>query len=842
MHHHHHHSSGLVPRGSGMKETAAAKFERQHMDSPDLGTDDDDKAMALTGCSEKININEDKISHKIDIPDSAWTIGIGEKFKNAGHPNVKYPMIDDSYVQGAPLGGFGAGTIGRTYNGGFSRWHLEIGKNKYTTVYANQFSVFQKVEGNKDGVAQVLYAGEPENGYLSSWKWDYPKESGMYYALYPNSWYTYTNKDLPVQLAVKQFSPIIPYNYKETSYPVAVFKWTAYNPTNKNVDVSIMFTWQNMIGFFGKQVNVNSGNFNKIIKDKSKDSEIVAAVMGNISNDNEEWNGEYSIGVKKVPGVDISYKAKFVTTGDGSDLWHEFSKNGILDNKDDETPTKQDGIGSAIAVNFKLQPGQTIEVPFALSWDLPIMKFGGGDKWYKMYTKYFGKNGKNSFAILKEALNNYQKWEKMIDDWQKPILSNKSKPDWYKTALFNELYYLADGGTAWENGKVGEKDKRTNNMFGLLECFDYNYYETLDVRFYGSFPLVMLWPDIEKQVMRQFADTINVQDSSEFKVGSNGAMAVKKVQGMIPHDLGSSYALPWIKINAYDWQNPNIWKDLNSKYVLLVYRDYVLTGKTDKEFLKYTWKSVKTALDKLKEMDKDNDGIPDNEGIPDQTYDTWSMKGTSAYCGSLWLAALKAAQEIGKVLKDNEAYIKYNEWYKIAQQNFEKELWNGEYYNFDTESDHKDSIMADQLAGQWYADILRLGDILPKDHVQKALKKIYEFNVMKFENGKMGAVNGMRPDGIVDESDIQAQEVWTGVTYALASFMKYRGMTEEAYNTAYGVYKMTYDKSGKGYWFRTPEAWTKDGNYAASMYMRPLSIWSMEVNYNEVLEHHHHHH
>nr|ATP16196.1 Trx-Fp-131 [synthetic construct] len=46
MHHHHHHSSGLVPRGSGMKETAAAKFERQHMDSPDLGTDDDDKAMA----------------------------------------------------------------------------------------------------------------------------------------------------------------------------------------------------------------------------------------------------------------------------------------------------------------------------------------------------------------------------------------------------------------------------------------------------------------------------------------------------------------------------------------------------------------------------------------------------------------------------------------------------------------------------------------------------------------------------------------------------------------------------------------------------------------------------
>nr|1Z9M_A Chain A, GAPA225 [Homo sapiens]1Z9M_B Chain B, GAPA225 [Homo sapiens] len=39
--------------GSGMKETAAAKFERQHMDSPDLGTDDDDKAMA------DINLSQD---------------------------------------------------------------------------------------------------------------------------------------------------------------------------------------------------------------------------------------------------------------------------------------------------------------------------------------------------------------------------------------------------------------------------------------------------------------------------------------------------------------------------------------------------------------------------------------------------------------------------------------------------------------------------------------------------------------------------------------------------------------------------------------------------------------
>ena len=31
----------------------------------------------------------------------------------------------------------------------------------------------------------------------------------------------------------------------------------------------------------------------------------------------------------------------------------------------------------------------------------------------------------------------------------------------------------------------------------------------------------------------------------------------------------------------------------------------------------------------------------------------------------------------------------------------------------------------------------------------KALKKIYDFNVMKFQNGEMGAVNGMAADGQV---------------------------------------------------------------------------------------------
>src|SRR6185503_20124728 len=116
---------------------------------------------------------------------------------------------------------------------------------------------------------------------------------------------------------------------------------------------------------------------------------------------------------------------------------------------------------------------------------------------------------------------------------------------------------------------------------------------------------------------------------------------------------------------------------------------------------------------------------------------------------------------------------------------FEAKLWNGQYYNFDASGGpHSDSIMADQLAGQWYADATGLPPIAPPEHIASALQKIYDFNVQKFADGGMGAVNGMRPDGTVDTSSNQSQEVWTGVTYALAAAMLQRGMFEEGWWTA----------------------------------------------------------
>src|SRR5580765_8007941 len=79
------------------------------------------------------------------IPKIAWKRGIGEPMPHAGtHKPEIQGMIDDSYWQGAPVGGFGSGTFSRTYRGDFSRWHLKGGVHKYQTVWANQFAMYQK--------------------------------------------------------------------------------------------------------------------------------------------------------------------------------------------------------------------------------------------------------------------------------------------------------------------------------------------------------------------------------------------------------------------------------------------------------------------------------------------------------------------------------------------------------------------------------------------------------------------------------------------------------------------------------------------------------------------------
>lgn len=142
---------------------------------------------------------------------------------------------------------------------------------------------------------------------------------------------------------------------------------------------------------------------------------------------------------------------------------------------------------------------------------------------------------------------------------------------------------------------------------------------------------------------------------------------------------------------------------------------------------------------------------------------------------------------------------------------------------------------SDQLCGQWYLKSCGFNyEVFPKENVQTTLKTIFDNNVKKFCNGVKGAVNGWIPgegddEGCIDKTSMQSEEMWIGVSYALASTMIQEGMLKEAFEFSGEMYKTMTEQIGLA--FETPEALYEKNIYRSIGYMRPLAIYSMLTAY-----------
>lgn len=788
------------------------------------------------------------------IPTCAWTRPIGLGWENPY--TVRYASnLDDGPWHGMPLGGFGAGCLGRSARGDFNLWHIDGGEHVFQTMPACQFSIFEQVEG---GTAQAyaLSTEAPADGSLSQWRWysasTATHSTGTYHALYPRSWFKY-RAVFQAELTCEQFSPILPDNYQETSYPLAIFQWTAHNPTDQEIVLSLMLTWQNMVGWFTNAIKSptvqvrddgspeyeyqprlgeSAGNFNQVIRDNGRIGCLLDRLNPDLDRPSQEGQGQWAIATYAASGLEAFYHTRWNPAGDGADLWQTFAVDGSLPDIGDETPaTVGEQVAAAIAVRFRLAAGETRQIPFILAWDFPVTEFAPGVKYFRRYTDFFGHSGQNAWAIARTALKHHQTWQAQIQTWQQPILEHPNLPDWFKMALLNELYDLTSGGTLWS--AADERDPW--GQFAVLECLDYRWYESLDVRLYGSFALLILWPELEKSVMQAFARAIPTADHTPRVIGYNQTSAVRKIANAVPHDLGAPNEHPWEKTNYTSYQDCNLWKDLAADFVLLVYRDFLLTGATDHEFLADCWPAIQASLAYLKAFDLDGDGIPENSGAPDQTFDDWRLQGISAYCGGLWIAALEAAIAIAEVLMQHPAgaatsaacqtaIATYQTWLSQSQPLYQATLWNGQYYRLDSGSG-SDVVMADQLCGQFYARLLGLPDVVPEECTRLALATVYDTCFLKFHSGQLGAANGLRPDGSPEKPDAtHPLEVWTGINFGLAAFLLQMGMKSEAFQLTKVVVQQIYEN---GLQFRTPEAITAVGTFRASMYLRPLAIWAI---------------
>jgi len=754
-----------------------------------------------------------------------WWAG---KLKDGSKPVIdQFRPKHSRQMYGAPCGGLGGGTIGRGFRGEFCRFQMTPGIYEYHSVPADQFIV--SIHCGEESVYQSVLGGrgEREKAAPSSWQWRGGAEDALYCALYPRAWTVYNIPKVGVRIICRQISPVIPNEYSDSSLPLSVFVFSVENNSDRELRVSISFTFKNGTG--SKKRDRAGGVWTEPFSQPDCGGVTIHQTMRGVPL-------RYCLAARTATDRDLSWCSAFDPRGTGEAIWSTLSTVGLLDSAPTTTQKTRKGeeVAAAVSSRVSVQKGGCKELEFCLAWDSPRVRFGAGGKEHQ---RFYSRNWKEEEGpvgprICQHALTSYQEWEEKIENWQEPILSDPSLPDWFKSAIFNELYYIADGGSVWLEPDSGEglheEDFRVKyGRWGYLESHEYRMYNTYDVHFYASWALVDLWPGLQLSLqydMLESADRADLQPVTELYGGKRHC---RKLGGTVPHDLGDPEDEPWVRVNSYNIHDVAEWRDLNLKMVLQVWRDVVwVEPREGRQLVSRALSTLRDVMETALTWDKDGDGLIENSGKPDQTFDSWVMTGPSAYCGGLWLAALACMQDLCEMEREGSG-AEWGSRLARAQNAYNSKLWVGDCFKFDSSDRGEKVIMADQLAGYWYRKTGGKKGLIETNKVVKSLRTIYKHNVLQFCDGKMGAVNGWVKGNGIDHSTVQSEEMWTGVSYGLAGLMISEGLLDEGLRTAEGVYRTVYETIGLG--FETPEALYEKKHYRSIGYMRPLSIWSLRI-------------
>ena len=701
---------------------------------------------------------------------------------------------EQNVKSGIPCGGMGAGKLEVMPTGVLDHFTFlnnsqkplssQDSKNP-TGVLGFHFGIFVKDKGKK---FFKLLQTVPVAEYATV-------DSIKFNGSYPFAHLEYVDSGLPLKVELEAFSPFIPRDEKNSGLPLAFFRFKITNPSSRSIPVALMATGRNIIG------EGPVGRFNQVIdsatathlyfynkKTQGQDPTAGEMVWSLLKNKNHETS---YLGEWNMQGRPFFFDKTNLSLAPALET---FGNEGILTNINTEKVVQSESteLAGALAAKALLKPKSSITIIFALSWFFP--NFGEG----RMYETWF-RNGTDvaTYGIEKHAFLYTQ-----TKEWLKEF-NALNLDGWLKDALINNLYPFSSS-TLWT--------KRAR--FSFLEAPQtVPLAGTLDVRFYGSWPLLLLFPQLELREMLQFAEA-------------------QRPQGYIPHDLG--FKRTDLASNS---TNGLLWKDLNSKFILLAYRDFLFTK--DEGFLKRMYPFVKKAFYWLANTDKNKDFLPDNEGA-DQTYDLWEFRGVNVYTCGIFLAGLLALEKIATLMKDAEMAAEAQHWFKKGRINFEKKLWCKNYfiaYNCSKGGLSKQQIshqvksqkigiscMAAQLTGQWAAHLCGLGYIASEEKIKKALQTILEWNCSA---SSFGAVNSVLPSGEKDKANAQAEHIWFGVTYSVACLAIYEGFEKEGLNLA----KKAWDNASLNIlnpWNQPDMYSSYDGSYLfGDHYMRNMAIWSL---------------
>ena len=263
-----------------------------------------------------------------------------------------------------------------------------------------------------------------------------------------------------------------------------------------------------------------------------------------------------------------------------------------------------------------------------------------------------------------------------------------------------------------------------------------------------------------------------------------------------------------VRFRGENWNN---WAgDGQAGTVLKAYREHQMSA--DAGFLERNWTKIRKSLEFLINEDKDAEKPADGilEGSQHNTYDI-NFFGANTMVGSLYLAALRAGDEMAREMDDLRFAQTCRRLFESGSKASVERLFNGEYFIQDVDLAQHDKhqygqgCLADQLFGQGWAHQVGLGYVYPEETVLATLAAIWKYNWAP-DVGPQNAVHGperwfARPGeaGLftctwpqtphLSEGVRYKNEVWTGIEYQVAGNMAWDGMVTEALAICRGIHE-----------------------------------------------------
>ncbi len=571
-----------------------------------------------------------------------------------------------------------------------------------------------------------------------------------YHGLYPECELSFDPRELGIELSIRGFSPMIPYNVEDSSIPAAIFLAHIKNPKDSRAEVRLGLSWENMIGIGGWPyheppedsvlpepiIDLPNTPFKGYLQSdrtgtyqEQKEDGAFAGLVFRSEGFNPAFPlpyGEYAVLIERAEDVQVGCVPFWDTLGDGSDFWSAFAGPGPVSENGIEHRGKEGSCHPAGAAWFKvsLEPGEERTIPIVLAWRFPEMcPWGPAYPGTPMYAARFA----SAWDAARYAAQN---WPRLLKETEAlhEVLSDSNLPRWLVEKLLNDLfpmttcsYYLSDGRFT-----VNEAPTRMGACMG-----------TMDQRLSSQGPYTLFFPNLDRTELKLFSGLQGTYDGPQEDLGED--------IGFIPHDLGYGWFRRYGRLTR--------WPDLASAFVLQVYRHGLWTG--SREFLLELYPNVKAAL--LWESRYNDGDIPVLGRVTETvrgplrsgtTYDCYQWYGLNSFTGSLWLASLRVGEEMARMAGDAEFAESCRCWFERSRETMIRELWRGDFFRNYKDPDDPELCGEDcctgQLAGEWYLRLMDMPPAFPIDIVESCMKAVERLNDGLSEYGVADLVT---PDG-----------------------------------------------------------------------------------------------